>query len=451
MNPNQDYLHLMDALPADVEQRKAAGDIWGALRLIEGYLANRTYPELEPRLRVEAHRLPLIEKNYIYTKAQAIALVRAEWPDFTEEQFDALVGNRRIDWRYVNGEPRYLGSFLSALRKYPQEAPGLKPGKSDPHERDEVLARMKTEGSVTAEITLKASIQADIPAGGKPVRAWLPVPTLCSQQQSEIEILSATPGYALDSSNSIARTIYWESTELDGFEVVYRYRHKAVYTDPFSRQCDGEQTIPALYIPYIEEELPHIAFTPYLRELAARITKDCKTPVEKAWAIYDYVTTNVDYRFQPAYVLLDSIADSCAKELRGDCGVMALLFITLCRIAGIPAGWQSGLAVEPWSGPGCHDWCMFYIAPYGWLYADPSYGSAARRQGEPWRQKHYFGNLDPWRMVANVAFQAPLTPPDPCWRHDPYDNQLGEMTVADVGLTSDQMDRRVELVEFKYL
>ena len=163
------------------------------------------------------------------------------------------------------------------------------------------------------------------------------------------------------------------------------------------------------------------------------------------------MTANVDYRFQPAYVLLDNIADACAKELRGDCGVMALLFITLCRIVGIPARWQSGLAVEPWGGPGCHDWCMFYIAPYGWLYADPSYGSAARRQGEPWRQKHYFGNLDPWRMVANSVFQAPLTPPDPCWRHDPYDNQLGEMTVADVGLTSDQMERSVELVEFKYL
>ena len=296
-------------------------------------------------------------------------------------------------------------------------------------------------------ITITASIRAKVPTAGKRVQAWLPIPAQCPQQEG-CEILSATPGYQAAPAGAEARTIYWESDSRDSFEVVYRYRHKAVYMDPLSLPCDEVQ-------PTFDtgEQLPHIAFTPYLKDLAARITKGCKGPAEKARAIYDYVTTNVDYRFQPAYVLLDDIADSCAKELRGDCGVMALLFITLCRISGIPARWQSGLAVEPWSGPGCHDWCMFYVAPYGWLYADPSFGSSARRQGESWRQKHYFGNLDPWRMVANSVFQAPLTPPDPCWRHDPYDNQLGEMTVDGVGLVGagKEMERELELVEFKYL
>ena len=54
-------------------------------------------------------------------------------------------------------------------------------------------------------------------------------------------------------------------------------------------------------------------------------------------------------------------------------------------------------------------------------------------------------------MVANSAFQAPLTPPDPCYRSDPYDNQLGEMTVDGVGLSGSKMDRDVEVVEFKFL
>ena len=54
-------------------------------------------------------------------------------------------------------------------------------------------------------------------------------------------------------------------------------------------------------------------------------------------------------------------------------------------------------------------------------------------------------------MVANSAFQAPLTPPDPCWRHDPYDNQLGEMTLDGVGLSSREMARNLELVTFSYL
>lgn len=444
MNQNADFRHLMDALPADVARRKAAGDISGALRLIGGYLANPAQAELFPRLRAEKLRLSRLGGDYCLTREEAIDMVRAEWPDFTGEQFDALVDNRRIDWRYVEGQVRYHDRFLSCIRLYPREAPGLKQPTADHTARDEMLARMHKDGELTALITLKAAIKAKEPAAGRPVQAWLPIPAACPQQ-SGIEVLSATPGATVAPDDAPARTIYWESTERDSFEVVYRYRHRAVYVDPLTLDYDPAQ--PAFDT---GEQLPHIRFTPYLRSLCARVTRDCVSPAEKAWAIYKYVTDNVDYRFQPDYIQLDDIADSCAKELRGDCGVMALLFITLCRIAGIPARWQSGLAAEP-GDVGCHDWAMFYIAPYGWLFADPSYGSSARRQGESERQKHYFGNLDPWRMVANSVFQAPLTPPDRCYRHDPYDNQMGEMTMDGVGLDSCEMERTVEMLGFEYL
>jgi len=445
MDQNEDFRHLMDALPADVERRVKAGDIAGALGLIDGYLSAGKQPELAPRLRAERVRLNRLEDNYPLTREEAIAQVRQEWPEFTEEQFDTLVDHRRIDWRYVNGRIQYHDRFLSCVRIYAaKEAPGLKLETEDHTRRDEMLARMEAEGGLAARITLHATVRAKAPAAGRRVQAWLPFPADCPQQ-SEIEILDATPGYVLGPADAPAQAIYWESDERDCFEVTYRYKHHAPYVDPYTLKCDEVQ-------PTFDtgEELPHIAFTPYLRELCQRITKGCKGPVEKAGAIYDYVTGNVDYRYQPAYVLLDSIADSCAKELRGDCGVMALLFITLCRIAGVPARWQSGLHATP-DDPGAHDWAMFYAAPYGWLYADPSFGSGARRNGEPERRKHYFGNLDPCRMVANSVFQAPLTPPDPCYRNDPYDNQLGEMAVDGVGLDGSQMERTVETVEFQFL
>lgn len=445
MSLNEDFRHLMDALPADVDRRVKGGDVAGALRLIDGYLASGRQPELAPRLRAERARLGRLEANFPLSREEAIAQVRAEWPQFTEEQFDALVDARRIDWRYVNGRVQYHDRFLSCVRIYAEtEAPGLKPEPEDHTWRDGMLARMEEEGELSALITLKASVKAAAPAAGKKVQAWLPFPADCPQQ-SGIELLSATPGYTLAPADSPARTIYWESAERDSFEVTYRYRHRAVCVDPYTLKCDPVQ--PTFHT---GEELPHIAFTPHLRALAARLTHGLTGPVEKAGAIYDYVTGNVDYRFQPAYVLLDSIADSCAKELRGDCGVMALLFITLCRIAGVPARWQSGLSARP-EEAGAHDWAMFYAAPHGWLYADPSFGSSARRKGETGRRKHYFGNLDPCRMVANSVFQAPLTPPDPCYRNDPYDNQLGEMTVDGVGLVGDQMERRVETVDFQLL
>ncbi len=443
---NEDFLHLMDALPADVKRRTAAGDIDGVLRLIQGYLSSDKQPELAPRLRAERFRLSRLERNFPHTREQAIALVREEWPGFTPEQFDALVDARRIDWRYVNGAPHFHSRFVNSLRVYPDEVPGLKVKAEDHTARDEMLERMEAQGGLSADITLRAYIRARTPSAGKRVQAWLPIPAACPQQDAAyIEILSATPGAQLAPAAAEARTIYWDSGERDCFEVVYRYRHTAKYVQPLTLPWDGSN--PQFYT---GEFLPHIAFTPYLRELAHRLTAGLDTPVERAAAIYDYVTENVDYRYQPDYILLDDIADSCAKELRGDCGVMALLFITLCRIAGVPARWQSGLHVTP-EEAGCHDWAMFYASGYGWLYADPSFGSSSRRNGETRRRAHYFGNLDPCRMVANSAFQAPLTPSDPCYRADPYDNQLGEMTVDGVGLAGGEMERDVEVVEFKFL
>ena len=94
---------------------------------------------------------------------------------------------------------------------------------------------------------------------------------------------------------------------------------------------------------------------------------------------------------------------------------------------------------------------MFYLAPHGWLWADCSFGSSARRNGETERRRHYFGSLDPWRMVANSAFQASLTPPVQDWRQDPYDNQVGELMVGGRGLDASERETSQELLEFELL
>lgn len=46
-------------------------------------------------------------------------------------------------------------------------------------------------------------------------------------------------------------------------------------------------------------------------------------------------------------------------------------------------------------------------------------------------------------MPANARFFAPLTPADPALRDDPFDNQMGELCVDGVGMTS--YDREAEV------
>ena len=155
-NQNEAFLHLNDALPADIARRRDMGDLAGALRLIDARLSSGVQPLLAPRLEAERLRLTRLPYDYPYTRPEAVALVRAEWPGFTEAQFDALLDGGRIDWRMVDGELRVHREFLESLRIYPKEAPGLVHEAVDNAERDAVLARMEREGSLTARITLKA-------------------------------------------------------------------------------------------------------------------------------------------------------------------------------------------------------------------------------------------------------------------------------------------------------
>ena len=275
------------------------------------------------------------------------------------------------------------------------------------------------------------------------VKVWLPLPAACPAQSNiTLDSFTAQPTY-IAPETAPQRTAYWEADLAENcrFGAQYSYRSTAHYAAPLEMQADPVQ-------PDFDtaEQLPHIAFTPYMKALAAQLTEGITDPVQKAKRIYDFVTLNVHYHFQPMYFVHENITDNCARSRRGDCGVMAATFITLCRIAGIPAKWQSGMVARPETA-GCHDWAMFYIAPKGWMYADCSAGASMARAGNEKMRLHYFGNLDTDRMVANSDICAPFDPPMCSFRADPCDNQVGEMEVDGVGLYGQQVETTQEIVK----
>ena len=174
------------------------------------------------------------------------------------------------------------------------------------------------------------------------LRTLLPLPAACPAQ-SGITLDSFTePPTCIAPEDAAQRTAYWEAdlAENRPFGAVYSYRTTARYADPLHMQDEPVQ--PTFDT---QEELPHLEFTPYLRALAAQLTQGLTDPVQKAKRIYDYVTLNTHYHYQPPYFVQENITDGCAHNRRGDCGIMASTFIVLCRLAGIPAQWQSGLVV----------------------------------------------------------------------------------------------------------
>ncbi len=415
-------------LPEDILRRREAGDLEGALRAIRTRLERPDLPQmLRDRLLCEEERIRRLPTQYPWNRMQALEKLRELVGNISEEDFDRLEDEGMVDFIYLQGEKRYFVRFHRSL--YKQRRFVANPDPANPW-LDPMVKEIMEKGKLEKQITLdvKLSLTADCFVPGEYL-AHLPFP-LEECQQSNVTLLEGEPD-GITKGDSGARTAWWRKylDQWQDFHLRYRYHSCIRYADPLHCPAPEAPLYPAALPPTerdLAEEPPFIAFTPYLKSLAEELTQGADRPVEKAWRIYQFVTTRVTYSFVRDYFQIDHIGEFCAVNLRGDCGLQALLFIQLCRICGIPARWQSGMSIDE-DYAGSHDWAQFYLDGWGWLFADPSYGGSAWRAGNEVRHGFYFGNIDPLRMAANRRFEASLEPAKQCFRVDPYDNQAGEL------------------------
>ena len=313
-------------LPDDVRRLKEAGYYTEAIARIDTYLAEDwtktqnqpvqpvgPLPENPTPHGVDAMRDALLAQreilrrlplDYTVPEAQALELLQDLVRDFTPEEFRALDKAGAMDWRFVEGEKKYIHSFAETLLA---THPELAARQIDPPQQHPSWERYEPEheqmvrtGAVSADITLETSIgmsdeafAAALAAAKQQgrstvhVRVWLPLPAACPAQ-SNITLDSFTePPTHIAPEDAAQRTAYWEAdlAENRPFGAVYSYRTTARYADPLHMQADPVQ--PDFDT---QEELPHLEFTPYLRALAAQLTQGLTDPVQKAKRIYDFVT-----------------------------------------------------------------------------------------------------------------------------------------------------------------
>lgn len=441
-------------LPEEIQQYKMAGKLDKAQEAIKRWLEKPIGAGLKVRLRYEQYILEELPKEFPYTEKETIRLFQEKLPDFSAEDLKHIEKENLAEWIYLNGEKHYIHNLLRNIcdkDEEVQERLGIHGTLTE--DKKLLLAKvreMQDKKTVTEKIHLRTAIRLkdEVFQPGMKVKVHLPLPALW-YQTSEIEILDYADGkVTIDDERSRYRAVCFEDTleENRTFYVEYQYKVQADYISlweknsviPVRKGKDWKLTEEEQQ-EYLEEQYPHIRFSPYLKTLAEEIVGEEKQPLEIARKIYNYITENVQYSYMKAYSLIPDIPQYCARNLRGDCGVQALLFITLCRICGVPAGWQSGLYANPgYVGP--HDWAMFYVEPYGWLYADPSFGGSAHAAGDENRRRFYFGNLDPYRMAANHAFQQEFTVKKKFMPIDPYDNQSGEIESETKGFASYEVE-----------
>ena len=444
-------------LPEDILKRKWAGDLSGAVRAIDLRLQQELPDMLRHRLLCERERIRRLPTQYPWKRPEALEKLQALMPGVTDADLERWELEGRVDFIYIDGEKRYFVRFHKTLAKLAElrREVGAAVDPASPW-LDPMIATIREKGWLKRRITLETSVYVDEDAfvPGEYL-AHLPFPAPCAQQ-SDIRLEAGDPD-GVGEATLPARTAWWRR-KLDKwqkFALRYSYVSCIRYADPLGAPAPAQPLYPDALPPCADdlaESGAYMRFTPYLRSLAAELSAGETTDAGKAWRFYEFVTTKVKYSFMRDYFQIDDLGEYCAVNLKGDCGLQALLFILLCRIAGIPARWQSGMSIDE-DYVGSHDWAQFYLPGWGWLFADPSYGGSAWRNGSAQRHRFYFGNLDPMRMVANRAYQAPLTPEMTALRFDPYDNQSGEIERigAEYPFTGRQLDGDAEMVAMEDL
>jgi len=440
---------LVVDLPEDVKKAEYHGDFNKALHLIELYM-NRNIPiVLKNRLTYEKDRIRRLKEDYIYSYDEALELASKKISNFSKDDLEMMKDQGYAEWIYINGEVKFIHSFLDNMIKVNTSLKERLIEKDNENSDSQILSKTVEEMMDGKEkkyfFHLKTGIKlnGEYARIGETVRVHIPIPQN-AQQIKNIKILNTShePRY-ISPENYPQRTIYFEK-EVTGeeiFTVEYTYENHVKYTKFDPNIVSKEQ--PNFYT---EERLPHIRFTPFLVQLANKIVENETNPLLKARKIYDYITQNIKYSYMPQYATIINVPEYCAYNLKGDCGVQALLFITLCRIVGIPSRWQSGLYVNPYY-IGCHDWAEFYIEPYGWIFADPSFGGGALRNKNEARWNFYFGNLDPFRMVANSEVNYEFLPAKKHFRQDFCDNQVGEIEYNDRFLESQEYETILKIID----
>ena len=446
----KDMKYLKVNLPEDILKLKWAGYFEGAVKLIDLRLNKEIPLALRKRLELEKEIIREIKDNYTYNFDQALKRMQDNIEGFTEEELIVLQNEGQADWILIDGKVMFNSSFYGTLIKTRAdlEARLIHKSSEDGSKRKDFLGQnikdTVANGQASYFIHLKSLVKVKKERAriGENIKVHLPIPAQC--QQSNIKIIETVPEATyIAPVDHPSRTAYFEVElgEDQEFSVEYSYESHLKYNNPDPSLVSKEQ--PSFETGELE---PHIIFTPYIQELAKEIIGDERNPLLKARKIYDYITQNVKYSYVRSYSTITNIPEYAALNLKGDCGVQALLFITLCRYVGIPAKWQSGLAVTPYSiGP--HDWTQFYVEPFGWMFADPSFGGGELRSKNTDKWNFYFGNLDPFRMVANSEFQHEFDPPKKYLRHDPYDNQVGEMEYEDRELLRGEFTVKWELID----
>ncbi len=442
-------------------ERIAAGQLAEAEALLRPLVPDPDAPVTTPAA-IQLEIIRRLRLDYDQTPEALLDAVRRSIADVTAADLDRWREQGGLQYRVLDGRLWYFDREPANLWRFCEEARTRRAPRPSPAGWDfnlpAHLERLLREASVAEapevhpvrhhvryELTVRGGSPRARP--GALVRCWLPFPQEYRQQR-DVKLIASDPHeYKLAPNGHPQRTLYFERTIEDPaapltFTAEFEFTTAAYCPALDAAQAQVTPPNDPLSIEFTAQRAPHAVFSPLVMRALEEIGPLDENPLRRARQIFRWCCAHVKYAAEVEYSTIPSLADKALETGRGDCGVQALAFITLCRAAGIPARWQSGWETLP-NGLNMHDWAEFYVAPWGWLPADPSYG--LQEHADPEVREFFCGRMDPYRMIVNLDYGRALYPEKTSFRSEPSDFQRGEVEIDGHNLYYDEWDWDFEL------
>jgi transglutaminase-like putative cysteine protease len=428
---------------ATVARLVDAGEFRKANDEIELALARKTLTDVErTALEFERERMQRMRLDFKLTRAEAIERIRKQIPDLQPHEFDTWDAAGLLEHMTIDGDKRYFNRAPSNLFRLSEQARARraeqKPFNDGPLERPhdhhrEVIAAQRESGKNSiaprrVRITQSITVHADAVPAGETIRAWIPYPRTIPGQHEAIHFIASTPvEHTIAPDSTLQRTVYLEQSararEPTKFSIAYELTTFARRWDIDPEKVTRPNLTPEL-LEMVRERPPHIVFTPAIREFSKRVVGNETNPYRIALKLFDAVD-RIPWAGAREYSTISNISDYALHAGHADCGQQTLLLMTLLRLNGIPARWQSGWVFSDGDYDNMHDWGWLYLEPYGWVPMDVTFGRLGT--DDPSIDLFYLGSLDAYRLVFNDDYSRPLYPEKRHFRSETVDSQRGEV------------------------
>jgi transglutaminase-like putative cysteine protease len=393
-------------------------------------------------LEFQRVRMQRMHDDFSLSADEVEAKVRQQIPDLTDGEFARWDAHGLFERLDIDGKRMYFKRAPSNLFRLSAEARGRRKVQAPfsgtdlehvtDYHRDVIKQAQTTHRSSVlpqrVQVTQTLAVDADAVPAGKTLRVWIPYPRDIRGQQEDIRFVSSQPSaHTVAPDSALQRTVYLEQPAHTGKPTVFSTTYELTIDSQY-HAIDPAKVIPAKITPelapLVTERAPHIVFTEPLHVFSRQVVGDAVEPYRIAQKIFAAVD-EIPWAGAREYSTIPDISDYTLRAGHGDCGEQTLLLITLMRMNGIPARWQSGWTFTRGDYNDIHDWAEIYLAPYGWIPVDVTYGRLD--SSDPALKWFYLGGLDNFRVAFNDDFSQDFIPKKRFFRSDTVDSQRGEV------------------------